>query len=129
MRPIHIHTIPHTAQRYSTVGDWFYKMIDGQETLVIHVSTMASWKYEFLVALHELVEATLCEFNGIGVDQIDAFDKAFEAKRAAGNTDEPGDDPAAPYRPYHCVATGIERIVAALLGVCWKTYEDHLNSL
>ncbi len=129
MGPISIITIPHADQRYKTVGDWFYEVRDGKETLVIKVSILPSWKYEFLVALHELVEAILCVFNGIGVDQIDAFDKAFEAARVEGNTDEPGDALESPYRPYHCIATGIERIVAALLGVCWKSYETAINSL
>ena len=54
---------------------------------------------------------------------------AFEKARKKGNEDEPGDDPRAPYVVQHCIATGVERILAALLGVSWKRYEEAINRL
>lgn len=123
---IDIQTIPHHDQRYETVGDWFY---DPDGTLHLRVSEMDNWRYEFLVALHELVECALCRHMGITQSEVDEFDRGFEASRDEDCVDEPGDDPAAPYRVQHCVATGVERIVAALLGVDWKSYDEAVNAL
>jgi hypothetical protein len=122
---IQIKTIPHKKQRYDTVGDWHY---DGN-CMVITVSAMSDWRYEAMVAVHELVEAMLCEQDGVRQKSVDAFDIAFEKARLPGDVSEPGDDPAAIYQKQHCIATGMERIMAALLGVKWRQYEDEINRL
>lgn len=93
-----------------------------------HNQTMAR-KYEFLVALHELIEMSLCKFAGISFKSIDNFDKDFEQLRQPGDESEPGDDPKAPYAKQHLLATGVEKIVAAELGVDWKVYEDVVAKL
>lgn len=121
-----IETIPHDQHRYTTVGDWFYEP-DG--TLRIKVSQLSDWRREALIAVHELVEVLLCRHDGVTTEDVDAFDKAFEHAREPGNEDEPGDSPAAPYVNQHCVATGIERILAAALDVQWKPYEQELCDL
>jgi hypothetical protein len=90
---------------------------------------MGSWKYEALVAVHELVEVLQCSYLRISTASVDRFDIEFEKKRKPGNTDEPGDDARAPYRVQHGIATGVERILAALLGVNWNKYEAKINSL
>ena len=123
---ISIKTIPHRHQRYETIGDWF---TDRNGNLQIRVSAMSDWRYEFLVALHELVEWALCRQDGVSQHQVDVFDRRFEKERLPGNYDEPGDAPKAPYQTQHCIATGVERIAAACLGVCWSKYEAELNSL
>jgi hypothetical protein len=120
-----IKTIPHKEMRYETCGDWFYE----GETLHIRVSKMSDWRYEFLVALHELVEVFLCRYSGVGQKQVDRFDIAYEKKRKEGDESEPGDSTKAPYRTQHCIATGIERIVAAFLGVVWADYDKEIQSL
>lgn len=120
-----IKTIPHRQHRYETVGDWWSE----GKTLHIRVSEMGSWKYEMLVAVHELVEVLQCKHLRISTASVDKFDIAFEKKRKPGNTDEPGDDSRAPYRVQHGIATGVERILAALLGVDWNKYEAKINSL
>lgn len=61
-------------------------------------------------------------------------DRAADAalcNRAAAemDLDEPGDHTAAPYQREHSVATGVERILAALLDVKWKEYEAKVDSL
>jgi hypothetical protein len=61
---IEIKTIPDKKQRYNTVGDYWIK--DGKE--YIRVSDMNNWEYETLIALHELIEATLCRKRGIKND-------------------------------------------------------------
>lgn len=123
---INIQTIPHDQHRYPTCGDWW---LDEQGNLQIRVSDMGNTDYEALVALHELVEVLLCKKRGITTEQVDAFDKTFESNRAEGNNDEPGDDPAAPYRKEHFFATNIEALMSSELGVDWKTYEAKINEL
>lgn len=124
-----IETISHKAQKYPTVGDW---RNDPDGTLRIRVSDMKNEDYEFLIALHELVEQHLCKKRGITVEAVDEFDIEFEKQRAKSlslSTAEPGDNRFAPYRNEHCIATGVERIVAAALGVNWSDYEVAINSL
>lgn len=123
---IEFQTIQHSKQRYNTVGDYWQ---DGYGRWQFRVSEMQNWKYEILVFIHELVEWALVLAAGISVHEIDEFDKQFEAKRSEGNVDEPGDDPSAPYHVQHCIATGVERIVAGILGVSWKQYDAAVNDL
>lgn len=122
---ITIETIQHDSQRYETVGDWWF---DEAGNLEIRVSNMGNWKYEALVAFHELAEVLLCKDRGITTEMVDAFDKAFEARRA-GNTDEPGDDPACPCRKEHFFATTVERALSAELGVDWAEYDNKVSGL
>ena len=114
-----IETIPHKAQRYPSCGDWLYE----GNTLKIFVSKTRDWRYSFLVAVHELIEAGLCKRAGITQEAVDKFDMKFKGKG------EPGDDPKAPYRQQHAVATDIERYLATMLKVNWQKYEAALNKL
>ena len=126
---VSIKVIPHKMQRYETVGDWGF-LPDG--SLEILVSKMSDWRYEMLVAVHELVEVLLCKVAGVTQESVDAFDIAFEMQREKSltlDTREPGDEPDAPYHVQHCLATGVERIVAAFMGVKWSVYETEINSL
>lgn len=123
-----IKTIPHKDHRYETVGDWWFE----GKNLHIRISEMGNWRYEMCVAVHELVEALLCKHSKVTQKSVDKFDKMFENEREQrlhSYDEEPGDDPDAPYKVQHCIATGVERIVAALLGVCWRSYEMKINSL
>ncbi len=121
-----IETIPHEAHRYETCGDWYY---DSDDVLHIKVSKLSDWRREMLVAVHELVEVLSCKNDGITQEVVDKFDKEFEAHRHPDNEDEPGDEPTAPYVNQHCLATGIERILAQQWGVNWKEYEQELGNL
>lgn len=120
-----IKIIPHAEQRYPTCGDWFY---DG-DNLEIRVSKMSDWRYELLVVVHELVEVVLCEHAGVTQQVVDQFDMDYEKNRPPGDNSEPGDDPKAPYRYEHCIASGIERVLAAVLGVTWRDYEMEIDNL
>lgn len=140
-----IETIPHDQQRYPTVGDWEIKKepiyyesggpgastekIGEEEVLYIRVSKLSDWRREALVAIHELVEVLLCKHDGVTTEDVDKFDMDFERRRKEGDLSEPGDDPKAPYVLEHCIATGIERILAAELNVSWKEYEEELEAL
>lgn len=124
---IDIKVIPHNQQRYETVGDWYFNSDNNR--LTIRVSAMRNKKYEFLIALHEQIEAMLCIERGICEKEITLFDMTFEANRKDNNTDEPGDDPKAPYKKEHFFATSLERLMAAELGVDWRKYDEAVNSL
>jgi hypothetical protein len=126
VKGIEIKFIPHNDQRYETVGDYW---LDKSGIMQIRASAMGDIRYSWLVVIHEIVEIILCLWRGIPEPKIKAFDERFEVARAEGNEDEPGDDLKAPYQNEHCVATGVERLMCALLGVKWKHYEKECNSL
>jgi hypothetical protein len=120
-----IETIPHYLQEYNTCGNW--KIHKG--SIEITVSDLGNEKHEFLIGLHELIEAYLCKCRGIKEKDVTAFDKEFEAKKVEGNQNEPGDDPKSPYKKEHFFATSIERLMAAELGVDWNEYDKHIGEL
>lgn len=126
---ISIKTIPHIQQRYPTVGDWQWKGDD----LEITVSSMNNWKYESLVALHELIEALLCKDRNISQTSVDAFDKQFEDMRAhypdIVKDEEPGYNKHAPYFKEHIYASDIESDIADELGVDWDEYTQVVDEL
>lgn len=129
MIDISLKTIPHAEQRYDTCGDWRGD-VAGQ--ISVTVSELPDWRYEFLVALHELIEGTLCNARGIKDADVSAFDEQFEAELDSYQhqpDDEPGDDRRAPYHQEHVFASAIERIVATELGVDWSEYEQAINAL
>ncbi|MDQ2899458.1 MAG: hypothetical protein M3Y07_06610 [Acidobacteriota bacterium] len=124
---INIETIPHETQRYPTVGDYWE---DATQMEQVRVSEMPDWRYEALVAVHELVEMILGKHRGIAEEAISDFDIEFEKSREAGKVlGEPGDDSRAPYRKEHFFATNVERLLAAELGVDWFAYERLVDGL
>jgi len=98
---IHVHVIPHKQQRYDTCGDWFY---DTNNTLHIKVSELPDARFERLVAIHEIIEATLCDEANVDEADVTAFDVAYERNRPVGDLSEPGDSPNAPYHRQHMLA-------------------------
>ena len=129
MLNVEIKTVPHKDQRYATCGDWFWQ----NGVLCIRVSKMSDWRYEFIVAVHELIEAFLCVKANISQKDVDKFDMDYEKKRervcSCKVQGEPGDCSESPYRFQHCAATGVERLLAVLLLVGWSEYEIAINSL
>ncbi|MDQ6698877.1 MAG: hypothetical protein M3Z36_01675 [Acidobacteriota bacterium] len=88
------------------------------------------WRYEALVAVHELIELILSKHRGIAEETISEFDIAFEQSREHGQVlGEPGDDPRASYRKEHFFATNVERLLASELGVDWFAYERLVDGL
>lgn len=131
MLHIYIDTIPHAEHRYPTVGDYWDVPAHGiyPPRTEVRVSDMGNTDYEFLVAIHELIELYLCKKRGISEDSITEFDMEFEKNRPPDNLDEPGNSLAAPYHAEHIFATSIEQLVAAELGVNWDEYDKTVNSL
>lgn len=130
---INVETIPHSCQRYDTVGDWTFEP-DG--TLNVNVSEMkdlpsnfhpGSEDSEFLVAIHEIVEAYLCKKAGITSEEVDKFDINFLKENP--ELGEPGDYPDAPYHIQHLIATSIEMMLCAALNLNWSEHERRVNSV
>jgi hypothetical protein len=74
MLNVRIRTIPHHFQQYDTVGN-YWRDVDGcgAELLEIRVSHMRDRRHEFLVALHELIEAFLCDWRRNSFAKITRF--------------------------------------------------------
>jgi aminoglycoside phosphotransferase (APT) family kinase protein len=123
MLNVRIKTIPHRCQEYDTVGNYWRDVSDcGAPVLEIRVSRMRDRRYEFLVALHEMIEAFMCERRGLPFGAITRFDIEYERNRRKGEGVEPGASRDAPYRREHRFAERIERIVAGELRVDWRKY-------
>lgn len=130
MLNIQIKTIPHHFQEYDTVGNYWRDVNDcGAEALEIRVSRMRDRRHEFLVALHELVEAFLCDWRRIPFAKITRFDIEYERERRRGESTEPGASARAPYRREHQFAERVERIVARELEVDWPQYNRAVERL
>jgi hypothetical protein len=125
MLNIEIKTIPDKKQRYNTVGDYWEQ--NGKE--LVRISDMQNWKYEILIAVHEILEASLCKARGIHEKVISNFDKKYEKKRKYRILDEPGNDLSAPYYKEHQFALKIEKMFAKELGVDWKEYNKLIVKL
>ncbi len=96
----------------------------------VRVSEMKDWRYELLVAVHELVEMGITRHRGIPEQVISDFDVAFEKSREERLiVGEPGDHPQSPYRREHFFATNLERLFAAELDVDWFEYERYVDGL
>lgn len=115
-----IDTVPHAEQRYVTLGDYF---ITPDGTRHISVSDLGDERMELLIALHEIVEMFLTEGAGISEREILDFDLDHP------ELDDPGNDPRAVYHEQHVTAEGVERIMAALLGVKWADYTARCEAL
>jgi len=106
--------------RYRTVGDWFET---SPGCLNIQVADTGNWKYNLLVAVHELYEVLICRSDGVTEKQVDRFDLTHQ------DDEDPGTHPKAPYHKQHLAAMGVEMLLAALMGVKWRTYEDALDRI
>lgn len=103
---IDIRIIPQSEQRYDTLGDWWWE----DATLHIRASYGPGWQ-PFLVALHETVEAVLCEQSGISQEQVDEWDLSHL------DAEEPGELEGCPYRVAHRKAGLLEHLMASFLGM------------
>lgn len=116
---IDVATIPHDQQRYDTVGDWQGNI----RRLKIRVSETGTPEFNFLVAIHEQIEAFMCVRAGITDGVVDRFDMQYSGPG------EPGDAIDAPYRKQHAAATKVEKLLADILGIDWDVYGATINML
>jgi len=115
-----ISTLQHNLQRYNTVGDWRF---DATELHIAVSECKGCADYENLVAVHELIEALLCQARGITGDMVDTWDKDHI------DHPDPGSIPGCPYFREHMFATMVERAMAAELDVNWDKYEEALEAI
>jgi hypothetical protein len=129
---IDVAVIRHDEQRMPTWADWWWKDDAHYPELTMKMSDLSDWRYLYLGAIHELVEAFICKCKGIPQEAVDQFDEDFERRRVAGEktaacgcpiTQDPGSDTHAPYRLQHMLATQIEYGLAAVMGVDAATYD------
>lgn len=113
---INVRTIPHTRQRYETVGDWHYEIADDELLITAWISEQPNIHHLMLLATHEITEALLCYVNGVRPDLVTAWDKGWSGPG------EPGDAPLCPYRKEHQTAELLERLMAQALCVDWSSY-------
>ena len=109
---IYIQAIPHDAQRYDTLGDWWFDPTGDHLQIRTSKSGLGE-DAEFLVALHELVEAYLCKRRGITTQMVDAWDMHHAGKSGS----EPGDRLGCPYGREHRFAMIVEHLMAHELGL------------
>jgi hypothetical protein len=120
IQQVHVEVVPPKSMRYRTVGDWLF-LFPG--CLMIRVADTGNWKYNILVAIHELIEVVLCRDAGVSAKQVDRFDLAHQ------DDEDPGTHPKAPYGKQHLIAMGVEMTLAAVMGVKWRVYEDVLDAI
>ena len=126
MLKVNIETIPHSSHRYPTVGDYTDHPDSSRS---VRVSDMGNVDYEFLVALHELIEQHLCLKRNITDATITAFDVEWEANRLVDGdfskvfgVTEPGWDPAAPYHKDH------DKTNNHASNLCWVTKQQNMSA-
>lgn len=118
--------------RCDQVGDWHFTGEGEKMPLWVNVDNRLPYKSQILVAIHEMVEAILCNEAGITDQQVVAFDLQFEKERAAGLhavDAEDGNDPRAPYHDQHIEATAVEMMMCSLLGMSWREHENNLRAI
>jgi hypothetical protein len=113
---------------YATAGDWWY---DEEGVLQIRVTELGDRRSEAAIAMHEWAEAEHCRLANVSDAQICQFDTQFESERATGlhsATEEPGDDPRAPYRESHWRAIHVERALCHALDLPWDEHNGNVES-
>ena len=118
IKSVIIETIPPKNMRYRTVGDWVFP---SPGCLKIQVADTGNWVFNMLVAIHELIEVFLCTKQGVTEKQVDRFDFAHQ------DDEDPGSHPKCPCHDQHMIAMSVEMMLATVLGVKWRPYEDRLD--
>lgn len=119
---ITIRVVEPGQMRYQTVGDW---QVNKKGNLDITVANSHDSATDFLVGIHEAIEAVLCIFHGVKPKDVDDFDVEWE--KSPNDYAEPGDDPDAPYHKEHVLATNIERILAQAIPLEWHIHDENVT--
>ena len=110
-----------------TGADWWF---DGWGHLEVRVALeLTDWRERACLIVHEVTEAIMCQHLGITVAQVDDYDAKWEAEHPGDSSTDVGDIDDCPYRVPHNYATAIERILAGVLGVSWREYDDRLGKI
>lgn len=109
-----------SENRYGTVGDW---MFAENGDILVTTTKCGNPDSEFLVAIHELIEAYLCKRDGITEEEVNAWDVNNP------ELDEPGDSKNAPYHRQHAVAMRTEKFLADLMLVDWEKHQQQVENI
>lgn len=123
-----IQSVPPHLIRSNQSGDWSYT----EDSILALVDEGLPPESQVAIGIHEVIEAWRCREREITDREVCAFDDQYEAERKEGKhnpNDEPGDDPAAPYRGQHMDATHAERAVCHALGITWQEHERAVQQL
>lgn len=118
---ITIQPIAASGMRYKTVGDWIF--MPGSGDLFITVAATGNDYYDFLVGLHEAIEAMICRQMGVKEEAVTAWDLAHP------EAEEPGALLGAPYFYAHLCASQAEESVAHMMGLDWSKYEEAVDAV
>lgn len=120
IKEVHIKLVPKSKIRNSDVGDYWFE----NEVLQIRVVELPEYSHSILIAIHELVEAFMTDYQGIKEPEINSFDALFDEERKQGlhKGEEPGFDNRAVYRDHHTLCTAIEMMICSFLKISWKDY-------
>lgn len=125
--------VPPQDMRYPSVADWRWDL--AEKALLITIVDLVPEVYREALFQHEQYEARLCLLLGISQEEVDAYDRAYEAARdtytapcgcSTTRTSEPGDDIHCPYYGPHQDATVVEHLTISRLRENWTEYEDTL---
>lgn len=122
MDEIRIESIPGEIQRYPTCGDYRNR----GPYIQVSVTEQDNEDYEFLIAIHELIEWWITKKRGISEESITDYDMDWENKPQP-KADEPGNEPGCPYSKEHRFAENIERQIAHEIGINWDQYSKDLK--
>jgi hypothetical protein len=121
-----------SSQIYTTVGYWIFTEPNNTGELIIEVSKMTDWRFEWAVIGHELIEAMFCWLFGITTEECDKFDGRCEREFASGDrckSIEPGFDKECPYRIGHILGAAWEYAWIHLSLASWSEYDEECNRL
>jgi len=107
--------------RYCDAGDYQFVCKKCGNVLQILVADTGNQDYNFLVAIHELIESYLLNKRGVDFKVVDRWDIEHQ------DSPEPGRLKGCPYRKEHLFATKIEKVIAKHLKVNWEKYDNDLE--
>ena len=116
MLHISIDTIPQKQHEYATYGNYKGHI----RRRFIEVSELNDWRWEFLIALHELIEQNIALALGLSEAEILAWDLAHL------ESDDPGSLDGCPYKFMHLYA---ERAEKDMCRMCNWDYEEYCKAL
>jgi hypothetical protein len=117
---IAIITIDPSENRYGTVGDWIFAE---NGDLLVTTTRCGNKDTELLVALHELVEAYLCQRDGIDEEIVSAWDIAHP------DAEEPAEVEGSPYFNQHACAIEVEKVICKHLGIDWEEHQQRVADI
>lgn len=121
---INIQIVPNDVvmqRKQFTGADWWWE----DENLQVRIAKLGDWREEMCLAMHEVSEAIMCKHMKISHESVDVFDSKYQHENEIDLN--AGDEPDAPYRIPHCYATAIERVMAGVLDIDWKSYDKKLS--